>query len=81
VLSTTLATQEGFCEPPLTGDGMQRYMNSYAAEMRAFVSVVRGETPPAVSHHDIRMSALIADASRESLRTGSVIHLKVDYCS
>eukprot|EP00698_Gefionella_okellyi_P000635 TRINITY_DN10560_c0_g1_i1.p1 TRINITY_DN10560_c0_g1~~TRINITY_DN10560_c0_g1_i1.p1 ORF type:complete len:730 (-),score=129.43 TRINITY_DN10560_c0_g1_i1:1-2190(-) len=75
VTSTTTGNVSGFHESPLIGDGMQRYMGSYGSEVHSFIDVVRGTIRPAVSHHDIRMAARIADACRESLRTGGVVNL------
>ncbi len=45
---------------------MQRYIESYLVEMRAFLDAVRSRRPSPVSGHDGRMAVVIAHAARRS---------------
>ena len=45
---------------------MDRYVESFVAEMRAFIEAVLGGTPPPVSGHDGRMPVVMGLAARKS---------------
>ncbi len=45
---------------------MQRYLESYLIEMRAFLDAIRSQGPSPVSGHDGRMAVVIAHAARRS---------------
>lgn len=49
---------------------LERYMESFATEMRAFIDAIQQDTPVAVDGWDGLKPVLIAKAAAESLRTG-----------
>ncbi len=72
-VSIEIANADGFTRPPLHDFFMTRYMEAYAAEIAAFVSVVRDDKSPAPSGQDGLMSLLLAEAALKSVKTGCAV--------
>ncbi|MGI9147635.1 MAG: inositol 2-dehydrogenase [Chloroflexota bacterium] len=54
---------------------MQRYTESYLAEMTAFVAAVRDDTPPLVSGNDGRVAVVLGLAALKSSRENRPVHI------
>ena len=62
---------------PLLHFFIERYADSYFAEVRAFVDAVSKGEPPSPAFEDGRRALILADAALQSLKTGQTV--KVDY--
>ncbi|WP_348789075.1 inositol 2-dehydrogenase [Leifsonia sp. NPDC080035] len=62
-LSTASAVE---AKPPYQDFFLERYAEAYAAELRAFVSLVRGEPSTSPTFEDGRAALLLADAAQRS---------------
>lgn len=62
-----LGTQGGFAQPPLLDFFLERYTESYVAELSAFVTSVRENAPPPVGGLDGRIPVVIGLAAKRSL--------------
>ncbi len=54
---------------------MERYTASYIAEIKAFVTCVRQDTPPPVTGHDGRVPVIMGYAAKKSLTEGRPVKL------
>ncbi|WP_029619705.1 inositol 2-dehydrogenase [Pseudorhizobium marinum] len=70
-----LATAVGFTRPALHDFFMTRYVEAYAAEIAAFVSVVKNGTSPSPSGEDGLRALMLADAALRSASQGVVVAL------
>ncbi|MDY6960387.1 MAG: inositol 2-dehydrogenase [Pseudomonadota bacterium] len=70
-----LATAAGFTRPALHDFFMTRYVEAYAAEIAAFVSVVKNGTSPSPSGEDGLRALMLADAALRSASQGVVVTL------
>ncbi|MFN7023824.1 MAG: inositol 2-dehydrogenase [Pseudorhizobium sp.] len=70
-----LATAEGFTRPALHDFFMTRYVEAYAAEICAFVSVVKDGASPSPSGEDGLRALMLADAAFRSAKQGIVVSL------
>ena len=70
-----LATAAGFTRPALHDFFMTRYVEAYAAEIAAFVSVVKNGTAPSPSGEDGLRALMLADAALRSASQGVVVTL------
>ncbi|MEM8554485.1 MAG: inositol 2-dehydrogenase [Pseudomonadota bacterium] len=66
----------GFTRPPLHDFFMTRYLEAYAAEIAAFVGVIRDDTDPDPTGEDGLRSLILADAATQSARERRVITLE-----
>ncbi len=72
-VSIEIANASGFTRPPLHDFFMTRYTEAYAAEIAAFVGVVRDDKNPTPSGEDGLMSLLLAEAALKSVKTGCAV--------
>ncbi|CAD7049838.1 inositol 2-dehydrogenase [Pseudorhizobium endolithicum] len=70
-----LATGAGFTRPALHDFFMTRYVEAYAAEIAAFVSVVKDGASPSPSGEDGLRALILADAAFRSVKQGVVVTL------
>nr|CAD6438082.1 inositol 2-dehydrogenase [Rhizobium sp. Q54] len=70
-----LATGAGFTRPALHDFFMTRYVEAYAAEIAAFVSVVKDGASPSPSGEDGLRALMLADAAFRSVKQGVVVTL------
>nr|CAD6595810.1 inositol 2-dehydrogenase [Rhizobium sp. Khangiran2] len=70
-----LATGDGFTRPPLHDFFMTRYVEAYAAEIAAFVSVLKDGASPSPSGEDGLRALKLADAALRSAKQGVVVVL------
>ena len=70
-----LATATGFTRPALHDFFMTRYVEAYAAEIAAFVAVVRDGASPSPSGEDGLRALMLADAAFRSSKEGVVVRL------
>ena len=70
-----LATADGFTRPALHDFFMTRYVEAYAAEIAAFVSVVKDGASPSPSGEDGLRALMLADAAFRSAKQGVVVTL------
>ncbi len=70
-----LATGDGFTRPPLHDFFMTRYVEAYAAEIAAFVSVLKDGASPSPSGEDGLRALKLADAALRSATQGVVVVL------
>ncbi|MCJ8518629.1 myo-inositol 2-dehydrogenase/D-chiro-inositol 1-dehydrogenase [Pseudorhizobium tarimense] len=70
-----VATAEGFTRPALHDFFMTRYVEAYAAEIAALVSVVKGGASPSPSGEDGLRALVLADAAFRSAKQGVVVTL------
>lgn len=62
---------------PLLGDFLQRYLPTYAAELDAFINAIEAGTPLDPDFESGWRALRLADAARESVRTGSKVVLTI----
>jgi myo-inositol 2-dehydrogenase / D-chiro-inositol 1-dehydrogenase len=74
-VSIELANASGYLRPPLHDFFMTRYVAAYAAEIAAFVEVVRGARSPSPSGEDGLRALLLAEAAARSVREGRAVSL------
>ncbi|MFN7027160.1 MAG: Gfo/Idh/MocA family oxidoreductase, partial [Pseudorhizobium sp.] len=70
-----LATADGFTRPALHDFFMTRYIEAYAAEIAAFVAVVRDGATPSPNGEDGLRALMLADAAFRSAKEGVVVAL------
>lgn len=68
-----IANADGFTRPPLHDFFMTRYTEAYAAEIAAFVEVVRNNKAPSPSGRDGLISLILAEAALRSVNTGCAV--------
>jgi len=73
--NVTAATAQGIATPGLQDFFMERYADAYAAEMRAFMEMLRDGTPPPVSGIDGLEALRLADAAAQSMAQGGWVSL------
>lgn len=66
----TVSNGEGFRDPPLQDFFMERYRDAYAAEMDAFLDMIREGQPAPVTGADGLEALRLADAATESAENG-----------
>lgn len=71
----TTSSKDGICGPVLLDFFMTRYLDAYAAEMRAFMEAIAGNAPVPVTGADGLAALLIADAATRSAAEGRWIDL------
>jgi myo-inositol 2-dehydrogenase/D-chiro-inositol 1-dehydrogenase len=69
-LSTASAVE---AKPPYQDFFLERYAEAYAAELRAFVQLVRGEASASPTFEDGRAALLLADAAQRSAETRTAV--------
>jgi len=73
-LSTASAVE---AKPPYQDFFLERYAEAYAAELREFVKLVRGEASTSPSFEDGRAALILADAAQRSAETGLTVRVDV----
>jgi len=68
--NATIATDQGFRQPPLQNFFLERYTTSYLDQWASFIEAVRSGTPTAVTGADGRAPLVIGLAAWKSLREG-----------
>lgn len=61
---------------PLISFFLERYKQAYIDELDDFIDVVTERRKPAVDFEDGRIAQILANAARESLRTGKTVNVK-----
>ncbi|MBU1312897.1 MAG: inositol 2-dehydrogenase [Alphaproteobacteria bacterium] len=74
-VTVELATAAGFSRPALHDFFMTRYVEAYAAEIAAFVSVVKNGVSPSPGGEDGLRALMLADAALRSASQGVVVSL------
>jgi len=74
-VSIEIATKAGFTRPPLHDFFMTRYTAAYAAEIAAFVAMLKNDTAPSPSGRDGLMALAIARAALQSAKTGQAVQV------
>ncbi|NJR14050.1 MAG: inositol 2-dehydrogenase [Phyllobacteriaceae bacterium] len=74
-VSIEIANAAGYTRPPLHDFFMTRYLDAYAAEIAAFVAVIRDGTAPSPDGHDGLMSLALAEAALKSVQEGRAVAL------
>lgn len=74
-VSIELATSEGFTRPQLHDFFMTRYMDAYAAEIRAFVRTISEGTSPCPSGEDGLFALALAEAAIKSVEEGRKVQV------
>lgn len=72
-VSVEIATRTGYTRPPLHDFFMTRYTDAYAAEIAAFVAVVKGGKAPSPNGHDGLMALALAEAALKSVKEGRAV--------
>jgi myo-inositol 2-dehydrogenase/D-chiro-inositol 1-dehydrogenase len=72
---TGIADAAGLHTPRPLDFFLERYAESFVAEMREFVAAIAGGTPPPVGGADARAPVVIALAATRSARTGDTLRL------
>lgn len=75
-ISIEVAGADGYTRPPLHDFFMTRYTEAYAAEIAAFVAVVRDGTTPSPSGQDGLLALALADAALKSVKEGRTVNVK-----
>jgi myo-inositol 2-dehydrogenase/D-chiro-inositol 1-dehydrogenase len=75
-VSIEIATAKGYTRPPLHDFFMTRYLDAYAAEIKAFVAAVTGGQKPTPDGSDGLIALELADAALQSAKEGKAIRLK-----
>ena len=74
--SVELSTEDGIvADKPLTFF-LERYAESYRAELDHFIACVKGSAPPLVGPADGRMALVLAEAARTSLAKGAPVAVR-----
>lgn len=74
-VSIEVASGEGYLRPPLHDFFMTRYTDAYAAEIAAFIGVVRDGKSPSPSGNDGMIALGLADAALKSVKEGRTVRL------
>jgi myo-inositol 2-dehydrogenase/D-chiro-inositol 1-dehydrogenase len=75
-VSIEVASGDGYTRPPLHDFFMTRYTEAYAAEIAAFVAVVKDGAAPSPSGQDGLMALALAEAANRSVKSGAMVRLK-----
>ncbi len=74
--SVELSTEDGIvADKPLTFF-LERYAESYKAELDHFIDCVKGEAAPLAGPADGRMALVLAEAARTSLANGGPVPVR-----
>jgi myo-inositol 2-dehydrogenase/D-chiro-inositol 1-dehydrogenase len=76
-VSIEIATAAGYTRPPLHDFFMTRYIEAYAAEIAAFIEVVKKNKAPSPSGRDGLLALALAEAAIKSARTGKAVDVTV----
>jgi myo-inositol 2-dehydrogenase/D-chiro-inositol 1-dehydrogenase len=74
-VSIEIANASGYTRPPLHDFFMTRYLDAYAAEIAAFVSVIKDGAAPSPNGEDGLIALALADAAVKSVREGRTVPL------
>lgn len=74
-VSIEIAGSEGYLRPPLHDFFMTRYIDAYAAEIAAFVGVVRDGVAPSPNGRDGLLALALADAAVKSVKEQRAVSL------
>jgi myo-inositol 2-dehydrogenase / D-chiro-inositol 1-dehydrogenase len=72
-VSIEVANADGYARPPLHDFFMTRYTDAYAAEIAAFVEVVRNGRMPSPDGRDVLLALALADAAVKSAAEGRAV--------
>mgnify|MGYP001193067239 CR=1 FL=1 len=72
-VSIEVATADGYTRPPLHDFFMTRYTEAYAAEIAAFIGVVRDGRSPSPGGHDGLIALALAEAALKSVAEGRAV--------
>jgi myo-inositol 2-dehydrogenase/D-chiro-inositol 1-dehydrogenase len=72
-VSIEIATAAGYTRPPLHDFFMTRYIEAYAAEIAAFINVVKKNKVPSPSGRDGLLALALAEAAIKSASTGKAV--------
>ncbi|MCU0830654.1 MAG: inositol 2-dehydrogenase [Rhizobiaceae bacterium] len=72
-VSIEVAGRLGYTRPPLHDFFMTRYLDAYAAEIAAFVDVIRNDAAPSPSGEDGLIALALADAALKSIKEGRLV--------
>ena len=72
-VSVEVATGDGYTRPPLHDFFMTRYTDAYAAEIAAFVAVIKDGKAPSPNGRDGLMALALADAALKSVQEGRAV--------
>ncbi|PWW00010.1 myo-inositol 2-dehydrogenase [Hoeflea marina] len=72
-ISVEIATRTGYTRPPLHDFFMTRYTDAYAAEIAAFVEVVKNGKAPSPNGQDGLMALALAEAALQSVKEGRAV--------
>ncbi len=75
-VSIEIATAAGFTRPPLHDFFMTRYIEAYAAEISAFISMLTNNTKASPSGYDGLMALALAEAAAISIADGRAVKVK-----
>lgn len=76
--SLVVSTQQGVARDQVSHSFNDRYIDAYKNEVLHFISILKGEVKePRVVHMDVRTGGIIANAARESAKTGKPV--TIDY--
>ena len=73
--NATLATDEGYRQPPLQNFFLERYTASYLDQWAAFCAAVETGGPTPVSGADGRAPLVIGMAAKKSMDEGRPVHI------
>lgn len=73
--TVSIATPEGALAAPPENYFLERFCQAYAAEMEAFVTLIREGTPPLAGIRDGLEAQRLVEAAQQSARTGLAIDL------
>ena len=74
-VSIEVANGDGYTRPPLHDFFMTRYREAYAAEIAAFIAVMRDGKAPSPNGRDGMLALALADAANKSVREGRTVML------
>lgn len=74
-VSIEVANGDGYTRPPLHDFFMTRYTEAYAAEIAAFIAVMRDGKAPSPNGRDGMLALALADAANKSVQEGRTVML------
>jgi len=74
--TTVLATEAGLRQATVQFSFPTRYREAYLIELEQFVQCARLNRPAPLTHRQVRLSHLLADAAEESHRTGRAVAVR-----
>jgi myo-inositol 2-dehydrogenase / D-chiro-inositol 1-dehydrogenase len=74
-VSIEIANEDGFTRPPLHDFFMTRYTQAYAAEISAFIGIVRDNNPPTPGGEDGLAALILAEAALKSSKLGRAVNV------